>query len=93
LDWSTGVRDESNPGDIALNAEGCGATYVAQTGDDYNITRLDPLVVGKTMEDGTCDVNLPANPDNILTMADGTLLIGEDAGKKKHPADMLWMVK
>jgi uncharacterized protein len=93
VDWSTGVKDENNQGVIALNAEGCGATYVAQTGGDYNITRIDPLVVGKTMEDGTCDVNLPANPDNLLTMADGTLLIGEDAGKKKHPADMLWMVK
>lgn len=93
VDWSTGVKDENNPGAIALNAEGCGATYIAQTGDDYNVTRLDPYVVGKTMDDGTCDVNLPANPDNILTMADGTLLIGEDAGKKKHPADMLWMVK
>ena len=26
-------------------------------------------------------------------MNDGTLLIGEDAGAKKHVLDMLWMVK
>ncbi|MCB1385730.1 MAG: DUF839 domain-containing protein [Nitratireductor sp.] len=93
VDWSSGVKDEAEPGAIALNAEGCGATYVAETGDDYNITRLDPFVVGRTQSDGSCDVALPANPDNILALDDGTLLIGEDAGKKKHPHDMLWMVK
>ncbi len=91
-DWSTGVRDEANPGAIALNAEGCGATYVAQTGDDYNITRLDPIVVGQTDSEGRCVADRPANPDNILALDDGTLLIGEDAGKKKHDLDMVWMV-
>lgn len=92
-DWSTGIIDTGVAGDIALNAEGCGATYVATTGDDYNITRLDPYVVGKTDAEGRCDANLPANPDNILTLNDGTLLIGEDAGKKRHDVDMLWMAK
>ena len=92
-DWSTGVRDEANPGAIALNAEGCGATYVSETGDDYSITRLDPYVVGQTDSEGRCVAELPANPDNILALNDGTLLIGEDSGKKKHDLDMLWMVK
>ncbi|MGB7288030.1 MAG: alkaline phosphatase PhoX [Salaquimonas sp.] len=92
-DWSTGVIDTSVGGDIALNAEGCGATYVAQTGSDFNITRLEPHVVGKTMEDGSCDPDLPANPDNILALNNGTLLIGEDAGPKRHELDMLWMVR
>jgi len=92
-DWSTGVIDSANVGDIALNAEGCGATYVARTGGDYDITRLDPYVVGKTDAEGRCEADLPANPDNIVTLNDGTLLIGEDAGKKRHDVDMLWMVK
>ncbi len=91
-DWSTGEIDSANPGEIALNAEGCGATYVSTTGDDYNITRLDPYVVGKTDSEGRCEANLPANPDNIVALNDGTLLIGEDAGKKRHDVDMLWMV-
>lgn len=93
LDWSTGTKDEANGGAIALNAEGCGGTYRAVTGDDYNITRIDPYVIGKTAEDGSCALDRPANPDNILAMNDGTLLIGEDAGAKKHPLDMLWMVR
>ncbi len=92
-DWSSGAIDPANAGDIALNAEGCGGTYISVTGDDYNITRIEPYVIGKTTEDGRCDSELPANPDNILAMNDGTLLIGEDAGKKRHDVDMLWMVK
>ncbi len=92
-DWSTGEIDKSSGGDIALVAEKCGGTYVAETGDDYNITRLDPFVIGRTDAEGRCDANLPANPDNILALADGRLLIGEDAGKKKHDLDMIWLVK
>lgn len=92
-DWRTGKRDESDGGAIALNKEDCGGVYVAVTGDDYNITRIDPYVVGKTTEDGKCDVNRPANPDNILALSNDVVLIGEDAGKKKHPLDMLWMAK
>ena len=93
LDWATGAKDEANGGAIALNAESCGGTYVGTTDVNYSITRLEPYVMGKTTADGKCDNALPANPDNILAMSDGSLLIGEDAGKKKHPVDMLWMVK
>lgn len=92
-DWSTGALDEANAGDIALNAEGCGGTYIAETGDDFNITRLDPYVIGQTVADGSCDPDLPANPDNILALDGNTLLIGEDAGSKRHPLDMLWLVR
>ncbi len=91
--WMTGKRDETDGGDIALDKEDCGGVYKATTGDDYNITRLEPYVIGKTTDDGKCDVNRPANPDNILALGGGVLLIGEDAGKKKHPLDMLWMAK
>jgi len=93
LNWADGIKDEANGGAIALDREACGGVYIARTGADYNITRIEPFVIGKTKEDGTCDNDLPANPDNILAMNDGSLMIGEDAGKKKHPVDMLWMVK
>jgi secreted PhoX family phosphatase len=93
LDWATGANDKANGGAIALNAEACGGTYVGTTDTNYSITRLEPYVMGKTTPEGKCDNALPANPDNILAMADGSLLIGEDAGKKRHPVDMLWMVK
>ena len=92
-DWRTGERDVTKGGAIALDKEDCGGVYVANTGADYNITRLEPHVVGKTVEGGKCDVERPANPDNILALEGGILLVGEDAGKKKHPVDILWMVK
>lgn len=92
-DWSSGAMDATDGGDIALTAEPCGGTYVAVTGDDHDITRLEPYVIGRTMADGSCDPDLPANPDNLLALAGGTLLIGEDAGPKAHVLDMLWLVK
>ena len=85
-DWITGARDESDGGDIALNKEDCGGVYKATTGDDYNITRLDPYVIGKTTAEGGCDLDRLANPDNILALPDGSLLIGEDAGPKNTPS-------
>ncbi len=91
-DWATGERDETKGGAIALDKEDCGGVYAATTGSDYNITRIVPHVIGKT-EGKACSIDLPANPDNILAMNDGSLMIGEDAGSKKHPVDMLWMVK
>jgi secreted PhoX family phosphatase len=91
-DWSTGAMIEGG-GAIALNAEGCGGTYRAETGADYNITRLEPYVIGQTTADGRCDADRPANPDNILALAGGMLMIGEDAGPKKHDLDMLWLAK
>ena len=93
LDWATGKKDKANGGAIALDKEVCGGVYVANTGSDFNITRLEPHVIGQTIEGKKCSVDLPANPDNILAMNDGTLLIGEDAGKKRHPLDMLWLVR
>ncbi len=92
-DWSTGEMDMSTGGDIALDAEKCGITYRAETGDDFNITRLEPYVVGQTDAEGRCVADLPANPDNILALANGSLLIGEDAGPKRHELDMLWLAK
>lgn len=71
-DWSTDVIDTTVAGDIALNAEGCGAIYVAKTGGDFNITRLDPYEVGLTDADGRCEANLPANPDNIVALKNVT---------------------
>ncbi len=93
LDWATGKRDKTNSAAIALDREDCGGIYVATTGSDFNITRLDPYVIGKTVDGKRCDPNRPASPDNILALSDGSLLIGEDAGRKKHVLDMLWMVR
>jgi hypothetical protein len=89
--WNTGAKDEADPGVIALDREGCGAVYAGAIEADYNISRLDPHVVGRSIEGG-CDPDGIANPDNIAAFAGG-LLIAEDAGPKMHPVDMLWLAK
>jgi secreted PhoX family phosphatase len=92
-DWSSGLVDRTNAGAIALDAEQCGGTYVADIDNGYSITRLRPYIIGKTMPDGSCDPDRPASPDNILALDEGMLLIGEDAGPKRHVLDMLWLVR
>ncbi len=77
---------------IALNAELCGGVYAGAIEADYNISRLEPSVMGKHMGEAGCDVERIANPDNIASFAGG-LLIAEDAGPKMHSVDMLWLVK
>jgi len=89
--WNTGAKDEANPGTIALDGEYCGGVYKAPILANYDINRLEPLIMGKSVEKA-CDPNGIANPDNISAFSGG-LLIAEDAGPKKHPVDMLWLMK
>ena len=89
--WNTGARDETDGGAIALDGEYCGGVYAGKIEADYNISNLNPAVMGKSIEAG-CDPDRIANPDNIAAFAGG-LLIAEDAGPKMHPVDMLWLVR
>ena len=90
--WNTGARDEADAGVIALDGEYCGGVYAGKIEADYNISRLEPAVMGKSIGDEGCDPQAIANPDNIAAFAGG-LLVAEDAGPKMHPVDMLWLVK
>ena len=89
--WNSGERDEADTGVIALDVEACGGVYAGAIEADYNISRLEPTVMGKSITEG-CDPDRIANPDNIAAFAGG-LLIAEDAGPKMHPVDMLWLMK
>jgi hypothetical protein len=92
--WSSGVKDEKATGDIALDKEACGAVYRAEIGSDFDIKRLEPYVVGRDLGNKKgCDLDGIASPDNILSLANGSILIAEDAGKRQHPVDFLWLKK
>ncbi len=92
--WSTGVKDESKPGDIALDKEACGAVYRGPVDGAYDLKRLEPYVVGRDLGNKQgCDLENIASPDNILSLSSGALLIAEDAGKRQHPVDFLWLKK
>ena len=88
-EWDSGAKDDSDDGDIYLETELCGVLYYAALDSNWDISRIEPALVGRTSGDGECDPNTMANPDNILAYDRG-LLIAEDSGGQ-HPLDMLWL--
>ncbi len=90
-DIGEGMADRE--GDIALDANPCGAVYTADLDADFNITKLEPLVVGgpydETAEANACALDNIASPDNLAVDAQGRVWIGEDTGY--HTNNMLWV--
>jgi secreted PhoX family phosphatase len=89
-----GMVDEE--GDIQLDSSAyCGAVYRFGVQTDFNVNRMEPVVVGGAYnadgdENGNkCDVNGISNPDNLAVMDDGRVLIGEDTSK--HINNALWI--
>lgn len=79
-------------GDIQVNANKCGIVYRFGLHADYNVTRMEPVVVGGTYDGAAanrCPVETIANPDNIEVLDDGRVLIGEDTSN--HVNNMLWV--
>lgn len=84
-------------GDIRLSSrvKDCGTIYRAKILADYNINRIDPVLTGSTYRTklsgaDKCDVNGITNPDNVIVLNNGSILIGEDAGSNRDN-DTLWM--
>ena len=80
-------------GDIQVQENRCGAVYRFGLDASFNVSRMEPMVVGGAY-DGTsttdkCDVNGIAQPDNIEVLDDGRVLIGEDSSN--HVNNMLWI--
>jgi secreted PhoX family phosphatase len=83
-------------GDIQLDSSAkCGAVYRFGLHSDYNVTRMEPVVVGGAYNSegdangNKCDVNAISNPDNLLVLDDGRVMIGEDTSK--HVNNALWI--
>ncbi|GEA12619.1 alkaline phosphatase PhoX [Alteromonas sp. KUL49] len=95
-----GIADIDNTmtdgeGDINLSArvKDCGGVYRARLEDGYNITRIEPVVMGGTYRSSLtgaerCDVEQLSQPDNVVVMNDGRILIGEDGFQENNT---LWM--
>lgn len=86
-----GMSDQK--GDIQLPENPCGAIYMAQLDDKWDIASLTPVVVGgpydKNDKDYACNKDAIANPDNVAVDTQGNLWIGEDTDF--HRNQMLWM--
>lgn len=88
----TMIDDE---GDMQLSSrvKDCGGIYRAKIEKDYTLTRIEPVVMGATYRsslDGAerCDVENLSQPDNVVVMKDGRLLIGEDGFQENNT---LWL--
>ncbi len=80
-------------GDLQLTENPCGAVYMAQLDDQWNIASLTPVVVGGPYEQNDkaypCNKDAISNPDNVFVDASGNLWIGEDTSL--HANNFLWM--
>ncbi|MEW6611744.1 MAG: alkaline phosphatase PhoX [Pseudomonadota bacterium] len=80
-------------GAINVDANKCGVVYRMKLDTTFNISRMEPAIAGgpydKTLAENQCAVDNISNPDNILVMKDGRVIVGEDTGY--HANNMLWV--
>lgn len=88
---SKGMSDDK--GDLQVDENKCGVVYEMDTDADHSITRMMPLVAGmgynKAAEGNKCSVDSVSNPDNLLVLDNGNVVIGEDTSN--HENNMLWV--
>jgi secreted PhoX family phosphatase len=90
-----GPSNES--GDIALERVDGGVVYRAELESDYNVSTLEPVIVGPdfTEEEAMTDVdNSLRNVDNVYTMRDGRVLCCEDGWRganRSYPNDGMYV--
>lgn len=82
-------------GDIQLSSrvKDCGGIYRAKLMDNYDINRIEPVIMGSTYRSSLtgaehCDVNQLSQPDNVIVAKDGRIIIGEDGFQTNNT---LWM--
>ncbi|TVZ38155.1 hypothetical protein P886_2509 [Alteromonadaceae bacterium 2753L.S.0a.02] len=86
-----GMSDDE--GDIQVEENKCGAVYRFGLDASYNTTRMEPVVVGGPYDgdaaENRCALDNISNPDNIVVLDDGRVIIGEDTGN--HVNNMIWV--
>ena len=89
---SKGMSDDA--GDIQVATNKCGVVYQMKLDANYNTHMMVPAVAGgpydENNEANACSIDNISNPDNILVLGDGGVLIGEDTGKHENNAMWLW---
>jgi len=87
-----GMTDKA--GDLRLDRVDGGMVYRAEIEEDYDISTLEPVIVGPDATD-SADVANDAllNIDNVFVMDDGRVLCCEDADqfKRSYPNDCLYV--
>tara|TARA_S200000501_G_scaffold150575_1_gene142027 strand:- start:64 stop:2214 length:2151 start_codon:yes stop_codon:yes gene_type:complete len=79
-------------GDIDVSSNYCGIVYRIPVLNDYDINRIDPVIIGGPYTSSAqyeCDIYNLAGPDNLLVLNDGSILVGEDT--RKHEFNTVWL--
>ena len=80
-------------GDIQVAENLCGAVYRMEFDDRYSITSMVPAVAGGPYDESAagdaCATDAVANPDNLVVLPDGRVVVGEDSGF--HENNTLWL--
>lgn len=91
---SVGKGMSDDAGDIQVTENKCGIVYEMRLDSAFNVGAMVPVVSGgaydKNDEANACDVNGISNPDNVLVLDNGDVLIGEDTGKHENNAMWIW---
>ncbi len=92
-DIDRGMIDDEGDIQLSSRVKDCGGVYRMALEDGYDVSRIEPVIMGATYRsslDGAdrCDANGLSQPDNVIVMQDGRILIGEDGGQTNNT---LWM--
>ena len=91
---SIGKTMADEEGDIQLSTNKCGAVYQMKLDANFNTHMMVPVVAGgaydKNNEANACPVEGISNPDNLLVLGNGDVVIGEDTGNHENNAMWLW---
>ena len=92
-----GMTDDAGDIQITTDHGSCGAVYrmklVKNDAGLVDVKTMIPAIVGGPYYSdravNECDVNNISNPDNLVILNDGRVLIGEDTGN--HENNMIWV--
>ncbi|MFC7228650.1 PhoX family protein [Salinirubellus salinus] len=92
-EFNDDLADET--GDIQMDRVDGGVVYRAELENDYDVSTLEPVIVGPDFSDGPADANdALRNIDNVYVMDDGRVLCCEDGfdeSNRSYPNDCLYV--
>ena len=91
-DIDSGMIDDAGDIQLSNRVKDCGGVYRMALEDDYDVSRIEPVLMGAAERNvegiEECDANGLSQPDNVVVMEDGRILIGEDGGQANNT---LWL--
>lgn len=92
-EFNDDLADET--GDVQMDRVDGGVVYRAELEEDYNVSTLEPVIVGPDFSDGPDAANdALRNIDNVYVMDDGRVLCCEDGfdeSNRSYPNDCLYV--